>query len=61
MGGYNLFQYISDLSLVKEQGLNGPIWALLALNCHPEYSFPKNPVCEGAEFGICAGEFPAAE
>lgn len=22
--------------------MNGPIWALLALNCHPEYSFPKN-------------------
>ena len=43
VGGYNLFQYISDLSLVKEQGLNGPIWALLALNCHPEYSFPENP------------------
>ena len=43
VGGYNLFKYISDLSLVKEQGLNGPIWALLALNCHPEYSFPDNP------------------
>ena len=43
VGGYNLFQYISDFSLVKEQGLNGPIWALLALNCHPEYSFPENP------------------
>lgn len=28
---------------MKEQGLNGPIWALLALNCHPEYSFPENP------------------
>ena len=41
VGGYNLFQYISDFSLVKEQGLNGPIWALLALNCHPEYSFPE--------------------
>ena len=40
VGGYNLFKYISDLSLVKEQGLNGPIWALLAVNCHPEYSFP---------------------
>ncbi|MFR6167881.1 MAG: hypothetical protein ACLUKE_06845 [Blautia wexlerae] len=24
VGGYNLFQYISDLSLVKEQGLNDP-------------------------------------
>ena len=43
VGGYNLFQYISDFSLVKEQGLNGPIWALLAVNCHPEYSFPDNP------------------
>lgn len=43
VGGYNLLKYISDLSLVKEQGLNGPIWALLAVNCHPEYSFPDNP------------------
>lgn len=42
VGGYNLLSYLSDLSVVKEQGLNGPIWALLALNCHPEYSIPKN-------------------
>ncbi len=40
MGGYNLFQYISDFSLVKEQGLNGPIWALLALKLTPGIFFP---------------------
>lgn len=43
VGGYDLFWYLSDLSVVKEQGLNGPIWALLALNCHPDYSIPENP------------------
>ena len=42
VGGYNLFQYLSDFDKVKGQGLNGPIWALLALNSNPEYSFPKN-------------------
>ena len=54
VGGYNLFQYISDFSLVKEQGLNGPIWALLALNCHPEYSFPENPSAkeQNSEFAL---------
>ena len=33
VGGYNLLQGLSDLEYVKYQGNNGPIWALLALDC----------------------------
>lgn len=33
VGGYNLLQGLSDLDYVKYQGNNGPIWALLALDC----------------------------
>lgn len=42
VGGHNLFQYLSDFSQVKKQGVNGPIWALLALNSHPSYTIPQN-------------------
>ena len=33
VGGYNLLAGLSDLEFVKYQGNNGPIWALLALDC----------------------------
>ena len=42
VGGHNLFDYLSDYENVRMQGINGPIWALIALNCHPSYSIPKN-------------------
>ena len=42
VGGHNLFYYLSDYENVRMQGINGPIWALIALNCHPSYSIPKN-------------------
>ena len=41
VGGYNLFSYISDFDKTIEQGPNGAIWALLALDSNPAYSFPK--------------------
>ena len=41
VGGYNLFSYISDFDKTVEQGPNGAIWALLALDSNPTYSFPK--------------------
>ena len=41
VGGYNLFSYISDFDKTVEQGPNGAIWALLALDSNPAYSFPK--------------------
>ncbi len=35
--GYNLLEKLADFEGVKYQGFNGPIWALIALNAHPEY------------------------
>ncbi|MEG0379984.1 MAG: cell surface protein, partial [Eubacterium sp.] len=39
--GYNLFSYLADFKNVKKQGTNGPIWALIALNCNERYSIPQ--------------------
>lgn len=39
--GYNLFEPIADFDKTVEQGPNGAIWALLAVDCNPAYSFPK--------------------
>jgi hypothetical protein len=41
VAGYNLLEYLSDFNNVKAQGRNGPIWALIALNCHPDYTIPE--------------------
>ena len=38
--GHNLLAYLSDFSKVKLQGFNGPVWALIALKCRPEYEIP---------------------
>lgn len=38
--GHNILAYLSDFSKVKLQGFNGPIWALIALNSHPDYEIP---------------------
>ncbi len=32
VGGYNIFEYYANLSKVTKQGINGPIWALIALD-----------------------------
>ena len=40
IGGHNLFAYLSDFSNVKKQGFMGPLWALMAFRCHPDYSIP---------------------
>ena len=34
---YNLFKGLNDMSYIKKQGINGPMWALIALNSHPDY------------------------
>ena len=34
VAGYDLTSYLSDFNNVKKQGLNGPIFALIALNTH---------------------------
>lgn len=38
--GHNLLAYLSDFNNVKKQGVNGPIWALIALKSNPEYNIP---------------------
>lgn len=40
VGGYNLLTYLSDFDKVKKQGINGPIWALIALDSH-DYELPE--------------------
>ena len=40
INGHNLLSYLSDFSKVTKQGFNGPVWALIALNCHPSYFIP---------------------
>ncbi len=40
VGGYNLFEKLADFEMVKKQGINGPVWALLALDCDG-YEIPK--------------------
>ncbi|MCR4842090.1 MAG: hypothetical protein K5840_02385 [Eubacterium sp.] len=40
--GHNLFSYLADFSNVKKQGINGPIFALIALNCHDSYAIPND-------------------
>ena len=41
VGGYNLLQGLSDMSYLKKQGINGPIWALIALDSY-DYEIPQN-------------------
>ena len=41
IAGYNLLSYLADFNNVKKQGLNGPVWALIALKCSPEYKIPE--------------------
>lgn len=40
--GHNLLAYLSDFKNVKKQGFNGPIWALMALKSHTDYTIPVN-------------------
>ncbi|MCI5996567.1 MAG: Ig-like domain-containing protein [Blautia sp.] len=41
IAGYNLLENLADFDKIAEQGFNGPIWALIALKCHPDYTIPK--------------------
>lgn len=40
--GHNLLMGLTDMNYVKKQGINGPIWALIALDSH-NYTIPDNP------------------
>ncbi len=39
--GHNLLMGLTDISYVKKQGINGPIWALIAFDCY-NYDIPVN-------------------
>lgn len=39
--GHNLLMGLTDMEYVKEQGVNGPIWALIAFDSH-NYEIPVN-------------------
>ena len=41
VAGHNLLKGLSDMNYVKKQGINGPIWALIALDSH-DYDIPTN-------------------
>ncbi len=45
VGGHNLLYGITDMDYVKKQGINGPIWALIALDCR-SYEIPQNDDAE---------------
>ncbi|MBQ8662642.1 MAG: DUF4430 domain-containing protein [Eubacterium sp.] len=40
VAGYNLLEGLTDMDYVKYQGINGPIWALIALDSH-NYEIPQ--------------------
>lgn len=46
VAGHNLLRGISDMKYLKKQGINGPIWALIAFDSH-SYEIPA--VYEGGE------------
>ncbi len=41
IGGYNLLANLADFNEIKKQGINGPIWALIALKTNPYYVIPE--------------------
>ena len=41
VGGHNLLQGLSNTDFVKKQGINGPVWALIALDSH-DYEIPTD-------------------
>ncbi len=42
VAGHDLLMGLTDMTYLKKQGINGPIWALIAFDCH-NYEIPVNP------------------
>lgn len=42
VGGFDIVKPLCDVGFVESQGANGPIWALIALGCHPSYAKGKD-------------------
>lgn len=40
--GHNLLMGLTDMAYLPRQGINGPVWALIAFDCH-NYEIPVNP------------------
>ena len=47
VGGHNLLAGLNDMSYIKKQGVNGPIWALIAFDSH-DYEIPAGDVTRDA-------------
>ena len=45
VAGYNLLTPLGDFDKTIAQGINGPVWALLALDCG-QYAMPVNPAAK---------------
>ncbi len=43
VGGHDLLAGLSDMTYIKKQGINGPIWALIAFDSH-DYEIPEGDV-----------------
>lgn len=43
--GHNLLMGLTDMTYLPKQGINGPIWALIAFDCY-NYEIPANPNAE---------------
>ncbi len=43
MAGVDLTAGLTDMAYLRAQGTNGPIWALIALDCHG-YDIPSAPM-----------------
>lgn len=41
VGGHNLLMGLTDMEYIKRQGINGPIWTLIAFDSH-DYEIPAN-------------------
>lgn len=47
VGGHNLLAGLNDMSYIKKQGVNGPIWVLIAFDSH-DYEIPAGDVTRDA-------------
>lgn len=47
IAGHNLLMGLNDMSYIKRQGINGPIWALIAFDSH-NYEIPSGDVTRDA-------------
>lgn len=48
VGGKNLLVGLTDMDYLKKQGINGPIWALIAFDSH-DYAIPTLPLGSGTQ------------